>query len=397
MKILIVAMAESIHTARWISQLAGQGFEIHLFSSAGSVFVHPALENVTVYTGFHLPNKKAKNIVIKGRAIRSKYLAILLQLLSDKLFPGSTKRRLEKLVKELKPDVIHSLEIQHAGYLVEEVKNGFEGQFPKWIVTNWGSDIYYFGRFPEHEKRIGAVLKSCDLYSCECQRDVALARVYGFGGKVLPIFPNAGGLDLEKIDDYKSGVKVSSRKVIAVKGYQTWAGRALTAVKALELCADVLHDYKIIFYSVIPRTGVRDAINKAKQRYSLDIEVMNYNSFHEDILRLHGRSRLSIGLSISDGLSTSFLETIAMGSLPIQSSTACVDEWVTDGESAFLVAPEDPEEVATAIRRAISDDKLVDNAALINKKIVMRRLNAELLKNEAVNYYFVATGKGNPA
>ena len=31
MRVLFVAMADSIHTARWIRQLQGQGWDLHLF------------------------------------------------------------------------------------------------------------------------------------------------------------------------------------------------------------------------------------------------------------------------------------------------------------------------------------------------------------------------------
>jgi hypothetical protein len=36
------------------------------------------------------------------------------------------------------------------------------------------------------------LLVLADIYSCECQRDVALAKSLGFNGRVLPIIPNAG-------------------------------------------------------------------------------------------------------------------------------------------------------------------------------------------------------------
>jgi hypothetical protein len=37
-----------------------------------------------------------------------------------------------------------------------------------------------------------------EYYFCQCQRDVYLARTYGFKGEVFPVFPNDGGFDLER-------------------------------------------------------------------------------------------------------------------------------------------------------------------------------------------------------
>jgi hypothetical protein len=89
------------------------------------------------------------------------------------------------------------MEIQAAGYMTLEVKRRFLDKFPPWIVTNWGSDIYLFGRLPEHEKKIREVLYGCDYYTCECERDIALSKEFGFKGRILPVFPNTGGFDLD--------------------------------------------------------------------------------------------------------------------------------------------------------------------------------------------------------
>ena len=43
-------MAESIHTARWINQLAGRGWDIYLFPVSQLAGVHPDLRDVTIYS-----------------------------------------------------------------------------------------------------------------------------------------------------------------------------------------------------------------------------------------------------------------------------------------------------------------------------------------------------------
>jgi glycosyltransferase involved in cell wall biosynthesis len=105
------------------------------------------------------------------------------------------------------------------------------------------------------------------------------------------------------------------------------------------------------------------------------------------MLRLHGRARVSIGMSISDALSTSALEAMVMGSFPIQSNTSCLGELVRDGESGILVHPEDPKAVATALRRAVSDDALVDRAAEINARIAAEQLDQSVVRPRVVEMY----------
>ena len=76
-----------------------------------------------------------------------------------------------------------------------------------------------------------------------------------------------------------------------------------------------------------------------------------------------------------------------MGSFPIQSWTACADEWIEDGKTGLLVPPEDPDVVEKAIRRALTDDELVNRAAEENWRTAIERLDASKLKEKVINFY----------
>jgi glycosyltransferase involved in cell wall biosynthesis len=118
---------------------------------------------------------------------------------------------------------------------------------------------------------------------------------------------------------------------------------------------------------------------------------------YADILRMHGRSRISIGLSISDAISTSFLEAMMLGAFPIQSDSGCANEWIEDGVSGSLVPAEDPEPIAAAILRAVGDDELVDQAARINQETSRSRLSIAVVQPQVVAMYQqVLAGGPNP-
>jgi glycosyltransferase involved in cell wall biosynthesis len=159
------------------------------------------------------------------------------------------------------------------------------------------------------------------------------------------------------------------------------------ALRAIEMCADVLKGYRVKVYSPMPRYMTELQVQLIAQSTGLDIELMDQVSHHE-MLALHGRARISISLSISDGLCTSFTEALAMGSFPIQSATACADEWITDGVSGFLVPAEEPEIIAERLRRAVLDDALVDRAAEINAEIAATRLNHRRIRDVVIHDYY---------
>jgi glycosyltransferase involved in cell wall biosynthesis len=86
-----------------------------------------------------------------------------------------------------------------------------------------------------------------------------------------------------------------------------------------------------------------------------------------------------------------------MGSFPIQSNTSCLTELGKDGETALMVPPEDPEAIAAAITRAISNDALVDRAAEMNARIASARLNYDVVQPQVVAMYRRIAGQAETA
>jgi glycosyltransferase involved in cell wall biosynthesis len=383
MRILFVAMQESIHTARWINQIADQGWDIHLFP-VSAYPVSPELHNATIYG---LPLLPPRNI---SRSTR--YVGLLpigrsgnnLEKLIFRAYPELWFDFLAKLIQLIRPDIVHSLEFQHAGYMTFAARKKVEKNFPIWVTTNWGSDIYLYGRLAEHREKIQRILAACDYYSCECQRDVRLAKELGLTGKTLPVFPNSSGFDLSRVASLRQTGKVSSRRLILLKGYQHWAGRALTGLRALSLCKDLLPGYEVAIYST--NSDVEIAAELFEQETGIPVRIIP-PILHDDMLRLFGQARIYLGLSISDAISTSLLEAMVMGSFPIQSCTSCADEWISDGQSGLIVPPEDPQIIAEAIRKALTDDDLVNQAAEINSRVAAERLDQEKIKPQVVKMY----------
>ncbi|MGE5664254.1 MAG: glycosyltransferase, partial [Deltaproteobacteria bacterium] len=168
-------------------------------------------------------------------------------------------------------------------------------------------------------------------------------------------------------------------------------GRALVGLRAIERCADALPGYEVAVHSATPDVAI--AAELTGKQAGIPVRIVPKETPHREILALHGRARISVGLSISDAISTSFLEAIVMGSFPVQSWTACADEWIDDGRTGLLVPPEDPEVVEKALRRALSDDALVDRAAEENARLAAERLDRAVLKPLAVSIYTTVAGE----
>jgi glycosyltransferase involved in cell wall biosynthesis len=94
-----------------------------------------------------------------------------------------------------------------------------------------------------------------------------------------------------------------------------------------------------------------------------------------DLLREHD---LYVSASSSDGTSSSLLEAMACGLVPIVSRIAGNLPWVEDGQNGFLFEVGDAEGLANAIERAVGDAHARSRARTANPSIVAQRGNQEI-------------------
>lgn len=448
-RILFVAMHHSVHTARWVGALLDAGFDLHMYP-VDPAPPHAYIRNLTLHVPTMAAGAGASASQAASTGVR---VARLLRLaLTDPLtavrrvreklrnaaasplsseppeqpearlrihpiaFEGEDPQArirlgrqdesdatimalhgpqmLAKVIAEVQPDLIHSLEFQHNAYLVLAARDLMLAQnpslaFPRWLATNWGSDIYYFGRDEAHARQIRRVCEALDLYSCECRRDLALGRSFGYKGPELPVLANSGGIDVDAAQQLRDAPPPSKRKLIMVKGYDHFAGRAMISLAVLERFAERLKDYEIVMFSVGARPRARALELEAAG--VLNIRVIDIAS-HNEILECFGRARAYLAVSISDGISTSVLEAMLMGAFPIQTNTSCCEEWFVQGETGFAVSPDDIEEICVRFERALTDDTLVDQAAARNLEIIRSRLDQSIMTPAIHDFYRQALG-----
>ena len=259
--------------------------------------------------------------------------------------------------------------------------SGHKPEGLRFIATNWGSDIFWFQRFAKHRAKLEALLKLADAYSAECHRDVALARELGFMGEALPVIPNAGSFS--KADLSMPLLPPDERKTIALKGYHGWVGRAKVSLEAVRGLAEELKEYKFVVYSA--NRSVINLASKVAKETGLDITAHAKGSLsHQQVLELFAKSKVYVGLSESDGIRASMLEAMAMGAIPVQTSTACCDEWFKD--SGVAVREITVQAVKTAIQQGLV---LAENPANANenRKTIELKANAEDVRKTALTFY----------
>ena len=370
-KVLVICMFDSIHTARWLAQFEDQSIEFLLFPSSPQRRVHPELNKLISGDGLS-----------RYRPVRlARYFSVplwALDKLSSNFFRGWILRW---SIENFRPGIVHALELQNAGYLGVRALAGVERNDLKFTVTNWGSDIFWFQRFPKHKAKLQKLLQLADVYSAECERDVVLARNLGFTGHAMPVIPNAGGFS--EADFAIPRLDPRERKTIALKGYHGWVGRAKVSLEAVSEMSEELQGYRIVVYSA-NRSVLKLAKQVAKQT-GLEVTAFGKGAMsHKQVLEMFAISKIYVGLSESDGISTSMLEAMALGAIPVQTSTACCGEWF--GDSGVAVHEITVPTVKDAIRESL---RLADNPANAEKNLetIKTRASAEMVKKVALTFY----------
>jgi hypothetical protein len=377
-KVLIVGMLDSIHLARWISQFIGGEVDIQVFPSRRFRRIHPQLKTLIENGNISLAHSIPKRLIrYMG------YIDFLLESGLGRILKKSRSNQLSRVLNSKSFDYLHLIEFQHAGYLYLDVKSTVSKKW-KTILTNLGSDIYFFSKFPEHEKKIRELLGCVDAYSAECNRDYKLAREFDFKGLELPLVPNAGGFSDEIFN--ASRIPITERREIFLKGY---GGSFGLPDLVLNTCKKVLEnhpEFKITLVSVTP--DLLSQVKLMKQSYPnrLDYWTVKKPISHLKVLEKLGQSLIYFGFSKSDGISTTFLEALIMGAYPIQTNTSCADEWIEKGFIASSVE-NNSEVISSLLDSILKDRERLSESADANFVLAKKMLNAGSIRESSKLFY----------
>ena len=372
-KILIVAMLDSIHTARWLKQFKNDNFEFVLFPSTPHRRIHPEITK--------LVNESSNSAFTIVRTM--KYFSLPLCILDLIVKNRIRGYILQKVVDNSSTpfSIVHAHEIQHAGYLAFEAISRSK-QKPQLILSIWGSDVFWFKQFASHRKKIFQVLSMTDQLICECARDIESVKQLGYRGKNPAIMSASGGFEFQNPLHTRIKKLPSERNLILVKGYMGFVGRADLALRAIGNIALEIQNQPIIVYSSDFRS--RRIARHLISKHGLNITCYKKRQLsHEKMLSLFSDARIHIGISESDGLPGSLRESMVCGCFPIQTDTSCADEWITDGISGYIVPINDEKKLQLSIQRALRDNELVDNAAVLNIASAQQRLDGSLITKAA--------------
>jgi len=300
MKICYLANVSDIHTKVWLSYFVKQGHEVHLIT-----FEKGEIEGVNVHHIKMLFTSRNKTFPLKLFYIR----------------------KIKKLIKEIKPHVVHAHYISNYGYFASKCN------FHPLIMTTWGSDVISLKLEPwifrYVKKRLSkSALKKADVVTTDGIHIIPLLEKYGAKRIETIHF----GVDVNKFKTKEdrhfsdSGIYdiVSTRKLYPIYDLET-------LVKAVPL---VLREFPETYFHIF---GDGSEMQKLIDlTISLGKEYCKHIKFegryeYDNLPEILNYSDLYVSTSLSDaGLASSTAEAMSCGLPVLVSDVADNKKWVKD-------------------------------------------------------------------
>jgi len=363
-------MVDSVHLARWASNLVG--YPAEFFFLGLSPYRRPHSQLIRL-------SEENQNITLIARP----RMAPVVSWVFDRFFSDVWRGLVVyQQIKAIKPDLIHVNQLQMGGYPVLRALKMLKGSRAKLWSTNYGSEMTWYLRKLRHKGILRSLLQASDFFSAECQRDFQLASSAGFSGQPLECIPVSGSLET------KAAASTAERRFIAVKAYQTKWGLGLPVLRQVANFIEDQKKYEIFAFSCTLQTFLYCWYKKRFQ--GLRVTYFYKGSLdHNQVLAWLAKSEFYIGASRADGISTSMIEAMSQGAYPIQTNTSCAAEWLTP-QSGRVIDLEEIGDLCQILRWLTSDEIDLQSARSQNFQVIANRLNANLVKKKIWSSYDVA-------
>ena len=174
------------------------------------------------------------------------------------------------------------------------------------------------------------------------------------------------------------------RVIVWPKAYMSTWSVSLPVLEALQLCWDLIQPCELHMLAVDETT---------RMWYLTLPEAMRAHCHlapripRQQALELMAKARVVLIPSLVDGIPNSMFEAMAFGALPIVAPLATITPEVQDGLNVLFARNLYPNEIAEALKRAMSDDDLVEQAARVNLELVHTLADRVAIAPQVIAFY----------
>lgn len=411
MKLLFIADGRSPTALNWIRHFVDTGHEVHLVSSypcapelaLASLNVVPvafsSLAGEFIEKGIR--DKRKGGLIYRFVPLETRTMAR--QWLGPLTLPSAAKRLWNVLIR-LQPDLIHAIRIPYEGMLAALAMVRYGGRHPSgikmkpseppFVLSVWGNDFTLHAPanpWMAHYTRLA--LRNADLLHTDCYRDERLAHFWGYAAdKPAMVLPGGGGVQMDTFyppENFPEGIEDGGRQPL----------KDFTVINPRGLRAYVRND---IFFQAIPLVLERQpqtrflcpamAGEPQVDRWLKELGIAESVRLlprqpRDKMAELFRQAQVVVSPSTHDGTPNTLLEAMACGCFPVVGDIEPLREWIVNGVNGLLVDPNNPEDVAKAILRAIEQPSFRARAAAQNVRLIAERAEYSQVMAQAEGCY----------
>lgn len=267
--------------------------------------------------------------------------------------------RARKLIKRLKPDIVHAHYATSAG--LTALVCGFHPA----VVTVHGSDLTTGIKSGIWRALLKRIFKFADCVNVVSDDLAEMALSLGINKEKIEVLTL--GIDSQRFGFTRRAKIEKSRplKLICTRRFEPVFDHGII-LQALAL----LKEKGIIFDMVFAGDGSLSGVLK---RQVGELGLDDCVSFtgkvpNEKLPELLGRSDVYLSASLWDGTSLSLLEALATGLFPIVSDIKANSAWIKDGVNGYLHKVGDAGDLADCVLRLLSEPEIAENTGPYNRK-----------------------------
>lgn len=420
-RILFVGFPESSHTHSWIELLEGGCFNVRLFSLPSSE--PPSSWPVKTYltrmgaarcndstrkTVFPPPDSSLRGLattarmaldrgVLSGRprlrrAIKSG--AALAERLDRAGYATTIEEALANVIREWRPDVIHTLGFDSASYFYLRTRKQFrlEG-IGRWVAQARGGPDLALQRYsPAFRPLIEEVFASCDHFIADNEPNYTYALSAGLEKKKINspgmgVVSGAGGMDIDAMRAmWTLPPSQRERVIVWPKAYELYTSKAMPVFEAILKIWDRIQPCRIEMLWMV-QSDVQIWYEKLFPPHIKQGCPTFGRLSRDDTLRRIASARVMIAPSLSDGIPNTMMEAMALGAAPLVSPLDTITPVVENEQNVLFARNLYPDEIADALVRLMTDDVLVDSIAKNNLIRIQEMADRKRIKECALSYY----------
>jgi glycosyltransferase involved in cell wall biosynthesis len=379
MRLLFVADGRSPIALNWIQHFIERGDEVYL-ASTFPCSVDPGLRGLEITpVAFSGTKRRAGRVSSKTMGLRS----AVRHLLGPLTIPRASQR-LRSFIERVKPDVVHAMRIPYEGMLAADAYTG-----APLLISVWGND------FTLHASSTSMMqhythwsMKVADALHTDCQRDLRLAKQWGFDpSRPSLVLPGNGGVRSENFHPALGAVEEPI--VINPRGFRSYV-RNDVFFQAIPLVLSKRPDARFICVAMAGEPQALHWIDRYHIGHAVELLPAVPYAQMGDVFR---RAQVVVSPSVHDGTPNSLLEGIACGCFPVAGDLESIREWITNGKNGVLADASHPEDLANAILEGLDNKNLRGQAAGLNQKLITRRADYSQGMQQVVRFYANLIGK----